>query len=144
MANVGAGHNVPTGDLHRHLVLRAWRGGAPERLHETLFGRRFAPAPDGGKRTVHDTTLPPGAARLVRIPLRALGPGRAEEPVRVELRLVYTIDEFPLPGRELAEPTYATMTAASSPGRRWPPARPHARGSRFSGDVAQLGRGALR
>jgi hypothetical protein len=111
VANVGAGHNVPTGDLHRHLVLRAWRGGAPERLHQVLFGRRFAPAPDGGKHTVADTTLPPGARRAVDIPLGALGPGRADEPVRVELRLVYTIDEFPIPGRELAEPSYGTITA---------------------------------
>ena len=127
LANVGAGHNVPTGDLHRHLVLRAWRGSAPERLHETLFGRRFAPAPDGGKRTVQDRTLAPGEARVVRIPLRALGPRRPGEPVRVELRLVYTIDEFPLPGRELGEPTWATMTSRELD---WPalaacpPARP--------------------
>jgi Cytochrome c554 and c-prime len=111
VTNVGAGHNVPTGDLHRHLVLRAWRPSAPERLHETLFGRRFAPARGGGKRTIHDATLAPGHVRMVHIPLRALGPGRLDEPLRVELRLVYTIDEFPFPGRALAEPTYATITS---------------------------------
>jgi hypothetical protein len=108
ITNSGAGHNVPTGDLHRHVVLRAWRPSAPERLHETLFGRRFTPAPGGGKQTVADTTLPPAATRIVNIPVQALG-GAPTDPLRVELRLVYTIDEFPLPQQKLAEPTWATM-----------------------------------
>ena len=33
----------------------------------------------------------------------------AAEPISLELRLVYTIDEFPFKGRELGEPTFATM-----------------------------------
>jgi hypothetical protein len=116
ISNTGAGHNVPTGDLHRHLVLRVWRPGAPERLHETLFGRRFKPAPDGGKRTVADTTLAAGATRVVHVPVATLGPSRprdgtGDDTIRVELRLVYTIDEFPFRGRELAEPTYAQVAA---------------------------------
>jgi len=40
LENAGAGHNVPTGDVHRHLVARAWRSSAPERLHEIFVGRR--------------------------------------------------------------------------------------------------------
>jgi hypothetical protein len=109
VANTGAGHNVPTGDLHRHLALRAWRPAAPERLRETLFGRTFEAAPDGGKRAVADTTLPPGAARAVSVPVAALGPAGKDDPIRIELRLIYTIDEFPLPGRELTEPTWSTI-----------------------------------
>jgi hypothetical protein len=110
LENAGAGHNVPTGDLHRHLVLRLWRSSAPERLHETILGRRFAPAPDGSKRAVADTTLRPGERRTIPVPLGALG-GAAGDPVRLELRFVYTIDEFPFRGHELPVPTYATIAA---------------------------------
>jgi hypothetical protein len=108
LTNAGAGHNVPTGDLHRHLVLRAWRPSAPERLGEALFGRRFEAAEDGGKRAVEDTTLPAGQTRHARFRLADLG-GARREPIRVALRLVYTIDEFPFRGRELPEPTYVTL-----------------------------------
>jgi hypothetical protein len=107
--NVGAGHNVPTGDLHRHLVLRVWRSGSPERLHETVLGRRFAPAPGGAKRTVADTSLRAGERRTIAVPLAGLGPPEAGDRLRLELRLVYTIDEFPFRGRELPVPTWATM-----------------------------------
>jgi hypothetical protein len=111
LTNAGAGHNVPTGDLHRHLVLRAWRPGAPERLSETVLGRRFEPAADGGKRTTEDTTIPAGETRRVRVDVGGLGPARPKDPISLELRLVYTIDEFPFRGRELAEPTWAPMAA---------------------------------
>lgn len=107
--NVGAGHNVPTGDLHRHLVLRVWRSGAPERLHETILARRFAAAAGGAKRTVADSTLRPGERRTIAVPLAGLGPRVAGDRLRLELRLVYTIDEFPFRGRELPVPTWATM-----------------------------------
>jgi hypothetical protein len=107
LSNTGAGHNVPTGDVHRHLVLRAWHPSAPEKLREVILGRRFAPAPDGGKRTVADTTIRAGETRRLELPL-AEAP-RSSEPLSLELRLVYTIDEFPFRGRELAAPTYATM-----------------------------------
>jgi cytochrome c554/c'-like protein len=110
LANVRAGHNVPTGDLHRHLVLRAWRASAPEKLREITLGRRFAPAPDGGKRTVSDTTIRPGETRRLRLPVAGSAKSSAE-PISLELRLVYTIDEFPFKGRELGEPTFATMIA---------------------------------
>jgi hypothetical protein len=108
LANTGAGHNVPTGDLHRHLVLRAWRASAPEKLQEVVLGRRFEPASDGGKETVADTTIRPGETRRLRLPATRPATPSAE-PISLELRLVYTIDEFPFRGRELAEPTYATM-----------------------------------
>jgi hypothetical protein len=110
LANTGAGHNVPTGDLHRHLVLRAWRASAPEQLREITLGRRFAPASDGGKRTVADTTLRAGETRRLALPLGKAA-AASREPISLELRLVYTIDEFPFRGRELAVPTFATMFA---------------------------------
>lgn len=110
LTNAAAGHNVPTGDVHRHLVLRAWRPNAPERLQETVLGRRFESAAAGGKNTVEDNTIPPGGTRTVRVGIDALGPRAADrEPISLELRLVYTIDEFPFRGRELAEPTWAPM-----------------------------------
>jgi hypothetical protein len=110
LANTRAGHNVPTGDLHRHLVLRAWRASAPEKLQEIVLGRRFAPAPDGGKLTVADTTIRAGETRRLELPLGKPLSASAE-PISLELRLVYTIDEFPFKGRELAAPTFATMIA---------------------------------
>ena len=125
--NRGAGHNIPTGDLHRHLVLRVWRPSAPEGLHETSFGRRFAPAPDGGKLTVSDTTIPAGDSRRVVINPNKLGPNRlgpnklgpnklgatSAEALRLELRLVYTIDEFPFRGHELDAPTFSTIVSTT-------------------------------
>jgi hypothetical protein len=124
LTNAAAGHNVPTGDVHRHLVLRAWRASAPERLQEAVLGRRFEPAPDGGKKTVEDNTIPPGATRTVHLGIDALGPPAGAEPISLQLRLVYTIDEFPFRGRELAEPTSAPMIDRQI---RWPelaPCRP--------------------
>jgi hypothetical protein len=120
LANTGAGHNVPTGDLHRHLVLRAWRAEAPERLSEVTLGRRFEPDDGGGKRTVADTTIPAGGRHDVRVRVADLG-GAPSDPIRLELRLVYTIDEFPFRGRQLAEPTYVTMF---SDDLRWSTLRP--------------------
>ena len=110
LTNAGAGHNVPTGDLHRHLVLRAWRANAPEQLQEVVLGRRFAVDEAGGKRTTEDTTIPAGETRFVSLS----APGArsvSTTPLSLELRLVYTIDEFPFRGRELGEPTWATMLA---------------------------------
>jgi hypothetical protein len=125
LTNAGAGHNVPTGDVHRHLVLRAWLPDAPERLAERVLGRRFEPAPDGGKRTVADTTIPPRQTRALRFPLAALGSrAGADDPISLQLRLVYTIDEFPFRGRELAEPTWATMLERQVRPRALPRCRP--------------------
>jgi hypothetical protein len=119
LTNTGAGHNVPTGDLHRHLVLRAWRASAPEHLAEALFGRRFEAAADGAKREVEDTTIRVGETRHARFAVAGLG-GDAREPIRVALRLVYTIDEFPFRGRELADPTFVTMFEDAQPWSKLP------------------------
>lgn len=90
VTNAGAGHNVPTGDVHRHVVVRAWYSTAPERLRDAFFGRRFALAGDGTKTTIWDSTIPPGATRRWRIDPAALGPpATAREPLNVELRYVY-------------------------------------------------------
>ena len=82
---------------------------APEQLQEVMLGRRFALDEAGGKRTTerhHD----PRGRDAVRVARRS--PRRQERratPLSLELRLVYTIDEFPFRGRELGEPTWATM-----------------------------------
>ena len=102
LENRGAGHHVPTGDVHRHINLRAWRSEAPERLHEIFIGRRFEPDAAGGKRTVWDSTLPPRQRRLFRVDPASLGGAGA---IRVELVYVYTADETPRPGRDPGEPT---------------------------------------
>jgi len=106
--NRGAGHRLPTGDVHRHLALRVWRPSTPERLWEQLWLRRFRALDGGGKEQVEDTTLAPRERRLSRIELASLG-GASDEPVSTELRLVFTIDEFPLPTRPLDAPSYAVV-----------------------------------
>jgi len=103
LANVGAGHAVPTGDVHRHINVRAWRSSAPERLFEAYVGRRFALAEGGGKRTTWDSTIAPEQTRTWRVPLASLG--EADEPVNVEVRYVYTADENPPRARHPGEPT---------------------------------------
>jgi hypothetical protein len=102
LENRGAGHHVPTGDVHRHVNLRAWRSSAPERLVEAFLGRRFEPEDDGGKRTTWDSTLAPGARQALRLDPRALGD---DGPLRVDVRFVYTADENPAAGRDPGEPT---------------------------------------
>ncbi len=106
--NVGAGHNLPTGDLHRALRLRAWRSSAPTALWEHFFGRAFGPAPDAGKLVVVDTALRPLQAVTQAVDPRALA-GRADEEVNVELRYIYTADEIPTDRNHPGEPTYAVV-----------------------------------
>ncbi len=72
IANVGAGHRVPTGDIHRHMLARLWRSSAPEATFEAFFGRRYEPAADGGKRITWDSTLAPGQRRRFAVPPRTL------------------------------------------------------------------------
>ena len=112
VTNRGAGHRVPTGDVHRHLAVRLWRASAPERLQEHFLLRHFEPAADGGKLLVEDTGLAPGQTRAYRAVARALG-GEADEPVSVELRFVYTIDEFPV--HDLGEPAFTTVAKQAVP-----------------------------
>jgi Cytochrome c554 and c-prime len=122
VANVGAGHRVPTGDIHRHLVARLWRASAPEALFEAFFGRRYQLAPDGGKQITWDSTLRPGQRRRFAVPVAKLagpasddaaGPGAPDddEPLSFEVTYIYTIDEFPRRGRAPAEPVTAQLLA---------------------------------
>ena len=106
--NVGAGHAVPTGDIHRHMYLRIWRSSAPEALFQAYFGRRFEPAPDGGKTTSWDSTIAPGAAKTFRVAAGELG-GEAGEPVNLELVYVYIVNEFPRLHQLPTEPTTASV-----------------------------------
>ena len=111
--NEGAGHNVPSGDVHRHIQVRLWRSSSPERLYEYSLTRRYEPVAGGGKRTVLDTTIPSGATRILSVPLAQLGPALpTAEPLNFELRYVYTIDEFPFRRNELPEPTYESFASA--------------------------------
>jgi len=114
LRNAGAGHRVPTGDVHRHLVARLWRASAPEALFEIFVGRRFAPDPAGGKRLTWDSTLAPGEVRSWRVQLIDLG-GDLDEPVDFELRYVYTIDEIPHAHRAPGEPTSQVIADARYP-----------------------------
>jgi hypothetical protein len=92
LTNRGAGHNVPSGGVHRRLVIRAWRSSAPERMVESVLGRRFRPLPRGGKQTLSDTTLAPGQTHRHRVRPSALG-GSPAEPIQLEVRYVYALDE---------------------------------------------------
>ena len=47
-------------------------------------------------RRANAALAPPGSSRSFEVPLASLG-GEVTEPVNVELRYVYTIDEYPLP-----------------------------------------------
>ncbi|MSP55604.1 MAG: hypothetical protein EXR69_08380 [Myxococcales bacterium] len=109
LTNRGAGHNVPTGDLHRHLLLRVWKSTAPERLYEARIGRLFEAAPDGGKVVSEDTSIRPSETRRWRVPVRALGGGA--EPINMDLRYVYTVDERPLAANDPGEPTAVVVLA---------------------------------
>ena len=86
--NRGAAHNVPTGGVHRHMVLRAWRSTAPESMFEAYIGRRFEPLADGGKQKTFDSTIAPQTTSWWTVDPSSLG-GAAHEPIRVELRYVY-------------------------------------------------------
>jgi hypothetical protein len=112
--NTGAGHSVPTGDIHRHMYLRVWRSSAPEALFQAYFGRRFELAEGGGKRTSWDSTIAPGAARTFRIAPDELR-GEAEEPVNLELVYVYIVNEFPRLHQLPAEPTTASAIRRAAP-----------------------------
>lgn len=88
LSNVGAGHNVPTGDVHRHLLVKAWRSNAPEKLQQAFYGRRFAPVVGGGKVTIWDSSLPPQTSRAWRFDATRLG-AAATEPIHIEVHYLY-------------------------------------------------------
>jgi hypothetical protein len=83
--------------------LRAWRSSAPEALFEVFFGRRFAPAPGGGKTTTWDSRLAPGQTARHAIAIDELGGDRGE-PINLDLTYVYIADEFPRPRHAPSEP----------------------------------------
>jgi hypothetical protein len=110
LENRGAGHNLPTGDVHRHIVARLWRPTAPESLFEIFIGRRYEDDPAGGKITTWDSTLAPRQKRAFSVALAKLG-GEPEEPLRFEVRYVYTADERPSRQDDPGEPTVATVVS---------------------------------
>jgi cytochrome c554/c'-like protein len=113
LANRGAGHSVPTGDVHRHIDVRAWRSAAPEKLYEAFLGRRFTPDDaGGGKVTIWDSTLAPRARQTWRVADRELGD---EGPIHFEVRYIYTVDENPGRGRDPGEPTWRVVAERSAP-----------------------------
>ncbi len=115
VTNSGAGHKLPSGDLHRHLILRVWRASEPARLWEAFIGRAFEPAPDAGKRVRLDTAILPLESRVWRVAVGELGGGRAE-PVSIELRYIYTEDEIPTPQNDPGEPTSVVVHRVSTEG----------------------------
>ncbi len=121
--NAGAGHSVPTGDIHRHMYARLWRSSAPEALFQAFFGRRFEPAPDGGKTTVWDSSLAPGATKLLEIPVAQLA-GDDDEPVNLELVYVYLASEFPRASNAPDEPTTMSIVRRASVTREIPVCAP--------------------
>ncbi|MEJ7601466.1 MAG: multiheme c-type cytochrome [Kofleriaceae bacterium] len=119
LRNAAAGHTVPSGDIHRHMYVRVWRSSAPERIAQAFFGRRFEPAPDGGKTTAWDSTLAPGETKQLDVPIGALG-GDDDEPVNLELVYVYIAAEFPRPAKAPAEPTTTSVARRASLAREIP------------------------
>jgi hypothetical protein len=115
VTNIGAGHNVPTGDIHRHINVRVWRSSAPENLFEGFIGRRFEVADDGGKKTTWDSTLAPKQKLDYSIVESELA-GDSDEPINVQLDYVYVLNEFaPLRLR----PTEPITASVFSKRQRW-------------------------
>lgn len=111
IANRGAGHRVPTGDVHRHASIKLWRSSAPASMQEIFLGRRYEPDPAGGKRTTWDSSLAPGQRRRYSFDIAALG-GEPDEPINIELVYVMTGDETPARHRDPGEPTLSVVAAA--------------------------------
>ena len=114
LKNAGAGHTVPSGDIHRHMYVRVWRSSAPEAMYQAFFGRRFEPAADGGKTTSWDSTLAPGQTKQHDVAIGELA-GDHDEPVNLELVYVYIANEFPRPANAPSEPTTMSVTRRASP-----------------------------
>ena len=87
---------MPTGDVHRHIVLKAWRSNAPENLVEAFYGRRFKPLVEGGKVTIWDSSLPPNTYRDWAFSPGSLR-GATDEPINIEVRFLYGSRESYLP-----------------------------------------------
>lgn len=81
----GAGHAVPTGDMFRHLEVRAWPIGHPERAVTTSLARRFR-VDEAGWHERADERVPATGTRVVELEL----PERAA-------RVVYAVDLWRTP-----------------------------------------------
>jgi hypothetical protein len=105
--NIAAGHNVPTGDIHSHINVDLWDPLAPQKMFRGVLGRSFEALPDGGKKTIADTTLPPQQATTFAIDVASLMPDIGSTPDRFELALSYVFiaDDVPDPRRKLEEPS---------------------------------------
>ena len=121
LTNKGAGHHVPTGDVHRHINVRAWRSATPELLYEAYVGRRFTPLAGGGKETTWDSTIAPGASQRYRVEAASLG---AEGPIRFDVRYVYTVDENPREGRDPGERVSQVVAERSARFEELTPCKP--------------------
>lgn len=106
LTNQGAGHNVPTGDVHRHVLVRAWRSNEPARLQEAFYGRRFGFTTAGGKQKIWDSTLPPNTFRRWKLDAKELGTA-FDEPINIEVRYVYGGHESYRP--PFKEPAYQVV-----------------------------------
>jgi len=114
IANVGAAHAVPTGGVNRHMMLRLWASEAPDSMVEHFIGRRFEGDDDGEKQLVLSTSLAAGARRSFTASLTQLE-ASATDPVNIELRYIYPLDEFAklAPGTRRFATVFRERTRAS-------------------------------
>lgn len=87
----GAGHAVPTGDIFRHVEVRAWPVGHRERAESALLSRRFRVDRDGWHE-LEDRRIP--ATGSYRLELELDGVAR---------RVAYTIDLWRAPPRRVEQ-----------------------------------------
>jgi hypothetical protein len=119
VTNSGAGHEVPTGDVHRHMALRAWLSAAPELLFQAYLGRKFEGVVGGGNRVTSDTRVKPGQSLRFQVAATTLG-ATLKDDINVELRYVYSLDESTSPGHDPGERTWQivdskVVTLATTP-----------------------------
>jgi hypothetical protein len=112
LTNRGAGHNVPTGDVHRHIVVRAWRSNDPAKLKEAFYGRRFEPLDSGGKKTIWDSTIAPQSSRRWQFDPAELG-AKSVEAINLEVRYLYGSRETYAPSFQ--EDTYQVVYRLRKP-----------------------------
>ena len=92
IANTGAGHNLPTGGVHRYISARVWRSSAPAQVTSLRLGREFEMGGDGTRKASRDSDHRAGSKRSLRVPLATLG-GEATEPVNAEIRYHYALSD---------------------------------------------------
>ena len=100
ITNRGAGHNVPTGGVHRFIAVQLWRSSAPAKMVSLRLGREFdqtstinsevATSDSRPLVTTVDTTIGPGAHRTLAVVADRLG-GDPGEPINAEVRYHYSL-----------------------------------------------------